>query len=94
MLFVIGNLKKRNPITFAVPQIHSFYKADLSIRRVDSTHYVTQCQLPETPGPQLQSTSPELCTLSEKSGHEVPRDLISPLEIRGPIFPDACDKKR
>jgi hypothetical protein len=73
MLFVIGKLKKRNPITFAVPQIHSFDKADLPICRADSAHYVTQCQLPETPGPQLQSTTPELCTLSEKSGHEVPQ---------------------
>ena len=41
MLFVIGNLKKRNPIPFPVPQILSFYKTDLAIRRADSAHYVT-----------------------------------------------------
>ena len=41
MLFVIGNLKERNPIPLPVPQILSLYMTDLPIRRADSAHYVT-----------------------------------------------------
>ncbi len=40
MLFVIGDLKKRNPIPLPVPQVLSFYKTDLPIRRADTAHYV------------------------------------------------------
>jgi hypothetical protein len=94
MLFVIGNLQERNPMPFPVPQILSFYQTDLPIRRADGAHYVTAHFL------RLLVHNCKVRTLNythvvlKRVVMRFHSDLSCPLESRGPIFPDACDKKR
>jgi hypothetical protein len=82
-------LKERNPIPLPVPQILSLYMTDLPIRRADTAHYVTanfQTVVPHNCKERALNYTHVTLTRVVMRFH---RDLISLLERRGPIFPDA-----
>jgi hypothetical protein len=74
---------------FPVPQTLSFYKADLPIRRADSVHYVTANFLRLLVHNCKERALNYIHVALTRVFMRFHSDLISLLERRGPISPDA-----